>query len=82
LKIEAGQEIGEKTYQIDIGAVTDFIAARNVSFNVNDVMKTAEEKLLSSVCKEEGHAAAQAVSRRACQRGGPVSLPSQSMWNL
>jgi hypothetical protein len=32
--------------------VKDFIAARNVSFNVNDVMKTAEENF-SSTSKEE-----------------------------
>jgi sulfur transfer complex TusBCD TusB component (DsrH family) len=42
-----GQEIGEKLIEHIWALVKDFIAARNISFNVNDVMKIAEEKFIS-----------------------------------
>jgi hypothetical protein len=49
MKIEAEQE-KEKPCGTHRALVKDFIAARNVTFSVNDVMKIGEEKF-SSVSK-------------------------------
>jgi hypothetical protein len=53
MKMEAGQEIGEKPYRTNISVrVKDFSTTWNFSFNDNEVKKIAEEKF-SYLSKEE-----------------------------
>jgi hypothetical protein len=51
MKMEGGQEIGENPFPTDMGPA-EGVDFRHVSFNINEVMKTAEDKF-SSVSNEE-----------------------------